>query len=140
MSTNTRTRTHPQVIFMVDAIDEYVMQHLTDYDDFKFMNVQKEGVQFDESDEWKEMHKEKEKDWKDFTNWYLTLLGDKVCVLLVVVVFSPSFLVFVLVIFLSACGQQPLLSIPDAHAPASLPPPSHTMSSIPYSPPHSPAY
>lgn len=74
---------------MVDAIDEYVMQHLTDYDDFKFMNVQKEGVQFDESDEWKEMYKEKEKDWKDFTNWYLTLLGDKVCVLLVVVVFSP---------------------------------------------------
>lgn len=67
-----------EVIFMVDAIDEYVMQHLTDYDDFKFMNVQKEGVQFDESDEWKEMYKEKEKDWKDFTNWYLTLLGDKV--------------------------------------------------------------
>ena len=71
-----------QVIYMMDAIDEYVMQHLTDYDDFKFMNVQKEGVQFDESDEWKEMYKEKEKEWKDFTDWFLILLGDKVGVVI----------------------------------------------------------
>jgi molecular chaperone HtpG len=40
-----------EVIFMVDPIDEYVMQQVKDFEDKKFVCVTKEGMTFEETEE-----------------------------------------------------------------------------------------
>ena len=40
-----------EVLFMVDPIDEYAMQKLTEYEGKKFLSVTKEGLKLDETDE-----------------------------------------------------------------------------------------
>ena len=35
----------------MDPVDEYVMQHLADFDGHKLQSLTKEGVKFDESDD-----------------------------------------------------------------------------------------
>ncbi len=38
------------VIFMVDPLDEYLMNHMQEFDNKKFMSVTKEGFKIDEDD------------------------------------------------------------------------------------------
>ena len=66
------------VLFMTDAIDEYIMQQLSDYQEKKFVNLSKEGVQFDESDEEKKNREEVEKEFSDLCKYFKEKLGDKV--------------------------------------------------------------
>lgn len=39
-----------EVIYMVDPIDEYVVQQLKDFDGHKLKNCSKEGLEFDQSE------------------------------------------------------------------------------------------
>ena len=40
-----------EVIYMVDPIDEYVIQQLKDFDGYKLKNCSKEGLEFDQSED-----------------------------------------------------------------------------------------
>ena len=40
-----------EVIYMVDPIDEYVIQQLKDFDGLKIKNCSKEGIDIDETEE-----------------------------------------------------------------------------------------
>lgn len=68
-----------EVIYFTDVLDEYVMQHLLEYDDKKFQNASKEDLKLADKDE-KEKKRDKElkEEFKDLTKWWKTLLGDKV--------------------------------------------------------------
>ena len=47
-----------EVIYFTDPVDEYVMQHLSEFDDKKFQNAAKENLKLGDKDE-KEKKKEK---------------------------------------------------------------------------------
>lgn len=65
-----------EVIYFTDPIDEYVMQNLTEFDDYKFANASKEDLKFgDKDDEEKKREKEIKEEFKDLTKWWKTLLG-----------------------------------------------------------------
>jgi heat shock protein beta len=53
-----------QVIYLTDAIDEYLTQNLTEYDDKKFQNASKDDLNIGSKDE-KAKFKELTKWWKD---------------------------------------------------------------------------
>ncbi|XP_027341322.1 heat shock protein 83-like [Abrus precatorius] len=68
-----------EVLFMVDAIDEYAVTQLKEYDGKKLVSATKEGLKLD--DETEEEKKEKEEKKKSFENLCKTIkeiLGDKV--------------------------------------------------------------
>ncbi|KAL5747546.1 hypothetical protein ACOSQ2_024843 [Xanthoceras sorbifolium] len=68
-----------EVLFMVDAIDEYAVGQLKEYDGKKLVSVTKEGLKLDEDDE--EEKKKKEEKKKSFENLCKTIkeiLGDRV--------------------------------------------------------------
>lgn len=67
-----------EVLFMVDPIDEYVMQQVKDYDDKKFVCLTKEGVKFDESDEEKKKKEEEKAGFEKLCKSMKEILGDKV--------------------------------------------------------------
>lgn len=68
-----------EVIYFTDVLDEYVMQHLLEYDDKKFQNASKEDLKLSDKDE-KEKKRDKElkEEFKDLTKWWKGVLGDKV--------------------------------------------------------------
>nr|AIZ68158.1 heat shock protein 90 [Albuca bracteata] len=62
------TKKNYEVIFFTDPVDEYLMQYLMDYEDKKFQNVSKEGLNIGKDSkgkELKETFKELTKWWKD---------------------------------------------------------------------------
>jgi len=62
-----------EVVYMVDPVDEYLLQPLTEYDGTQFMSVTKEGLKIDESEEAKlERYKE---EFKPLTSWLQSTLG-----------------------------------------------------------------
>ncbi|TYJ41595.1 hypothetical protein E1A91_A03G033600v1 [Gossypium mustelinum] len=68
-----------EVLFMVDAIDEYAVGQLKEYDGKKLVSATKEGLKLDEESEDEKKKKEEEK--KSFENLCKTIkeiLGDKV--------------------------------------------------------------
>jgi len=65
-----------EVIYMTDALDEYVVQTMSDFEGKKLMSVSKEG--FKTGDENKDKEKKLEEEYKDFTAWLKGLYGDKV--------------------------------------------------------------
>ena len=67
-----------EVLFMVDPIDEYVMQQVKDYDDKKFVCLTKEGVKFDESEEEKKRKEEEKASFEKLCKSMKEYLGDKV--------------------------------------------------------------
>jgi molecular chaperone HtpG len=72
-----------EVLYLVDPIDEYMVQQLKDYDDHKLKCVTKEGLDLDETeDEKKKMEEEKAK-FEPLCKLIKDILGDKVekCVL-----------------------------------------------------------
>lgn len=52
-----------EVLYLSDALDEYVIQHLADFDGTKFQSLSKEGVKFGDADE--DMEKKRAKIYKE---------------------------------------------------------------------------
>lgn len=75
-----------EVLYMNDPIDEYVMQQVRDFtntvDDkevtFKFVNLSKEGLELDETEEEKQQKEQKVKDYEKLCKAMKDALGDKV--------------------------------------------------------------
>jgi len=66
------------VIFMVDPIDEYLVQHMQEFDDKKLMNVAKEGLKFGDEEFQKQKEKHYEEEFGAVRDYLKDLLGDKV--------------------------------------------------------------
>eukprot|EP00951_Prasinocladus_malaysianus_P001320 scaffold9070_cov38-Prasinocladus_malaysianus.AAC.1 len=68
-----------EVIYFTDALDEYVMQQLTEYDDVKFSNASKENLKMSDTDE-KEKKRDKalKEEFKPLTKWWKDALGGAV--------------------------------------------------------------
>lgn len=67
-----------EVLYMVDALDEYLMNNLSEYENKKFMCVTKEGFKLDESDDEKAKEKAVQQKYEGFAKWLKEVLGDKV--------------------------------------------------------------
>lgn len=62
-----------EVVYFTEPVDEYMMQHLMDFDDKKFMDASKEGLKFDDKDD-KEKKRTK-KEFKNLTHWWKEVIG-----------------------------------------------------------------
>ena len=71
-------RRNVEVLFMVDPIDEYVMQQVKDFEDKKFVCLTKEGVKFEESDDAKKKKEEEKASFEKLCKQMKEILGDKV--------------------------------------------------------------
>jgi molecular chaperone HtpG len=71
-------RRNVEVLFMVDPIDEYVMQQVKDYEDKKFVCLTKEGVKFEETEEEKKKKEEEKASFEKLCKSMKELLGEKV--------------------------------------------------------------
>ena len=67
-----------EVIFMVDPIDEYVMQQVKDFEDKKFICLTKEGLKFEKTEEEKKAEEEEKASFEKLTKQMKDILGDKV--------------------------------------------------------------
>lgn len=67
-----------EVLFMVDPIDEYVMQQVKDFEDKKFVSLTKEGVKFEESEDEKKRREEEKASFEKLCKAMKEILGDKV--------------------------------------------------------------
>lgn len=68
-----------EVLFMVDAIDEYAVGQLKEYDGKKLVSATKEGLKLDdETEEEKKKKEEKKKSFEDLCRVMKEILGDKV--------------------------------------------------------------
>jgi len=65
-----------EVIYMVDPLDEYFMQKLTEYDGKKFVSITKEGLKLPECDEEKEVFERKVKEYEDCCKKIKDILGN----------------------------------------------------------------
>ena len=66
-----------EVVYFTDAIDEYMMQSLTEYEDHKFQNASKEDLKLggdEDSDAAKERAKADKRAFKPLTRWWKALL------------------------------------------------------------------
>ena len=64
-----------EVIYFTDPIDEYTMQNLTEFDDFKFSNASKDDLKFgDDTEAAKARLKKVKEEFKDFTKWWKEIL------------------------------------------------------------------
>ena len=67
-----------EVLFMTEPIDEYMVQQLKDFDDKKLVNVTKEGLKLDESEEEKKKKEDEKKANENLCKVIKEVLGDKV--------------------------------------------------------------
>merc|ERR1719287_285712 len=70
-----------EIIFMTDSVDEYTVQHLTEYEGKRLINASREGLKLEEGDIEKkrdEQYKEMFKPLLDFTKEYLGKKVEKV--------------------------------------------------------------
>merc|ERR1712100_330342 len=67
-----------EVLFMVDPIDEYVMQQVKDFEGKKFVCLTKEGLKFEETEEEKQKKEEEKAAFENLTKQMKEILGDKV--------------------------------------------------------------
>jgi len=68
-----------EVLYMVDPIDEYMMQSLHKYDNkYKFVNIAREGLKLPGNDEDEEKLKETSEDFKPLTEFLKQTLGNQV--------------------------------------------------------------
>jgi len=63
-----------QVIYLTDAVDEYLTQNLTEYEDKKFQNASKDDLKLGSKDEKAKFKKVKES-YKELTKWWKDLLS-----------------------------------------------------------------
>lgn len=67
-----------EVLFMVDPIDEYMVQQLREIDGHKLVCVTKEGLELEETEEEKQSEEEKKKQFEDVCAKIKEVLGDKI--------------------------------------------------------------
>lgn len=67
-----------EVIYMVDPIDEYVIQQLKDFDGHKLKNCSKDGINFDQSEDEKKKMEEQKASLEGLCKLFKEVLGDKV--------------------------------------------------------------
>lgn len=67
-----------EVIYMVDPIDEYVIQQLKEFDGKKLKNCSKEGLDLEEDEEAKKKFEEKKTAFEPVCKAIKEILGDKV--------------------------------------------------------------
>merc|ERR1719440_1878768 len=70
-----------EIIFMTDSVDEYTVQHLTEFEGKRLINASREGLKLEEGDKEKkreEKYKEMFKPLLDFTKEYLGKKVEKV--------------------------------------------------------------
>ncbi|KAJ4776690.1 hypothetical protein LUZ62_060947 [Rhynchospora pubera] len=67
-----------EVLFMVDAIDEYAVGQLKEYEGHKLVCATKEGLKLDESEEEKKKKEEKKASFESLCKTMKDILGDKV--------------------------------------------------------------
>merc|ERR1719261_1801432 len=70
-----------EIIFMTDSVDEYTVQHLTEFEGKRLINASREGLKLDDTDKDKkreEKYKEMFKPLLDFTKEYLGKKVEKV--------------------------------------------------------------
>ncbi|KAG6499049.1 hypothetical protein ZIOFF_038805 [Zingiber officinale] len=67
-----------EVLFMVDAIDEYAVGQLKEYDGKKLVSATKEGLQLEETEEEKKKKEEKKAAFESLCKTMKEILGDKV--------------------------------------------------------------
>jgi len=65
-----------EVLYLVDPLDEYVTQSLTEFDGVQLMSITKDGLKFGDEDE--DRASKIEEMYKPFTDWLNELYGDKV--------------------------------------------------------------
>ena len=72
-----------EIIYMVDPIDEYVIQQLKEYDGKKLRNCSKEGLEIDETEEQKKVQEEQKAAYEKLCKQIKEVLGDKIekCIL-----------------------------------------------------------
>ena len=66
------------VLLMTEAIDEYMVQQLKEYEGKQLVDVSKEDLDLGQTEEEKEEIKTKEKDFESFTKYVKKILGDEV--------------------------------------------------------------
>ena len=67
-----------EVIFMIDAIDEYMLQQLKEYSGKKLVDISKEDIDLHQSEDEKETLKTLEKEYEDFNKHFKDILGNEV--------------------------------------------------------------
>ncbi|KDP25390.1 hypothetical protein JCGZ_20546 [Jatropha curcas] len=67
-----------EVLYMVDAIDEYAVTQLKEYDGKKLVSATKEGLQLEEPEEEKKKKEEKKKSFENLCKTIKEVLGDRV--------------------------------------------------------------
>jgi len=67
-----------EVLYMVDAIDEFAMQNLKEFEKKKFVSVTKEGLKLPEDEQEKKEFEEKVKEYESCCKTLKDMLGDKV--------------------------------------------------------------
>ena len=67
-----------EVIYMVDPIDEYVIQQLKDFDGFKIKNCSKEGLDLEQTEDEKKKFEEQKAAFEGLCKLSKEVLGDKV--------------------------------------------------------------
>merc|ERR1712078_970544 len=67
-----------EVLYMVDPIDEYMVQQMKDYDDKKLKSVTKEGLDLDETEDEKKAMEEQKAKFEPLCKLMKDVLGDKV--------------------------------------------------------------
>merc|ERR1711977_723660 len=66
-----------EALYMVDPIDEYAIQQLKEYDGKKILNITKEGLNIEKSDEEKKEWEEKKASCENLCKLIKEVLGDK---------------------------------------------------------------
>jgi molecular chaperone HtpG len=67
-----------EVLYLVDPIDEYMVQQMKDYDDKKLKSITKEGLELDETEDEKKKHEEEKAKFEPLCKLMKDILGDKV--------------------------------------------------------------
>merc|ERR1719502_2271615 len=67
-----------EVIFMTDSIDEYAVQHLTEYEGKRLINATREGLKLDESDKEKKKSEKYAENFKPLLDYMKETLGKRV--------------------------------------------------------------
>mmetsp|Transcript_24384 Transcript_24384/g.39305 ORF Transcript_24384/g.39305 Transcript_24384/m.39305 type:complete len:808 (+) Transcript_24384:78-2501(+) len=72
------TRKGIEVVYMVDPLDEYVINSIPEFDGVKLMSVTKEDLEITQSEAAKEREKKLKEEFKPFSEWLAKKLGKKV--------------------------------------------------------------
>lgn len=67
-----------EVLYLVDPIDEYMVQQVKDYDDKKLKSVTKEGLELDDTEDEKKKREEEKAKFEPLCKLMKDILGDKV--------------------------------------------------------------